>query len=291
MGGVASGVGGLLGGIAGSQHDSGSDVGSNIFSQAGMTPEAQAAYSRLGQYGLQSTANQGMTLANQNSMDNSTSQVQNNPMLGQLFGQGGLLQNSVGQTNDLMNRGYSLQPEDYEAYGQASGNVARLFGGQEQGLAQDMASRGMSNSGAAGQQFSNMYGNKQEQLSGLQTQIAQNRMQMNMQRLGQMQNFVGQLGNQAQGAIKGANDMQSRQAGQTYNQATDYMNKLQGVNQQAFDDRQNSMHPSTLSQGISGAMGGAGAGANFAGALGGSSGGNKGSLFAGQSSLNGGAIA
>lgn len=135
-----------------------------------------------------------------------TEQVQNNPILGQLFGQGGALERTNQQEKDLSSRGYSLQPEDYEAYGQASGNLARMFGQQEQNLSQSLADRGLSQapSGAAGAGFSGLMGNKNEQLGQLQTQIAQQRMQSNMQRLADTRNFMSQLGAQ------GANDIQQQ---------------------------------------------------------------------------------
>lgn len=176
------------------------------------------------------------------------SDVQNNPLQSMLFGQGGQMEQTNQRVNDLASKGYSLQPEDYEAYGQASGNIARMFGGQEQGLAQDMANRGLSNSGVAGAQFSGMYGNKQEQLAGLQTQIAQNRMQMNQQRLGQMQNFLGQLGNQAQQGINSANQTRSQGALQKYQTGTDYLGRIQQQNNEAMSQRMASAGPSTAEQ-------------------------------------------
>lgn len=129
-------------------------------------------------------------------------QVQNSPITGGLFGQGGQLSQAEGQATNLANRGFSLQPEDYEAYGQASGNIARQFGTQEQGLAQSLSNRGFggASSGVAGQQFSGLNGNKNEQLGQMQMQIAQNRMQMNQQRLNDTRNYVTQLGQQGQNA-------------------------------------------------------------------------------------------
>lgn len=181
--------------------------------------------------------------------------VQGDPILGQLFGKGGTLDQSVGQEKDLANRGYSLQPEDYEAYGQASGNIARMFGGQEQGLAQDLASRGISNSGAAGAAFSNMYGNKQEQLGGLQTQIAQNRMQMNQSRLKDMQNFVSTLGGQAQGAEQGAfgRAMQANQ--NSYNQASGVLGNIQGQENEQIQQQNSGSHSSADLAGVNAATG------------------------------------
>jgi hypothetical protein len=131
-----------------------------------------------------------------------TQEVMNNPMLSQLFGKGGALERANSEEQSLASRGYSLQPEDHEAYGQASGDIARMFGQQEQSLAQALASRGQSSAGAAGRSFAGLQGNKMEQLAGLQRKIADDRMNMNMQRLGQTRNFLSQMGNQGQQAIQ-----------------------------------------------------------------------------------------
>ncbi len=130
-------------------------------------------------------------------------QVMNSPILGQLFGKGGQLEQASGRVTDLANRGYSLQPEDNEAYGQASGNIARMFGAQEQGLGQSLANRGLAQggSGAAYAGFAGLQGNKNEQLANSQRQIADNRMQMNQKRLVDAQNYTSQLGGQADQAI------------------------------------------------------------------------------------------
>lgn len=156
-------------------------------------------------------------------------QTMQGPQTSALYGDKGLLNQSIGKTQDLMNRGYSLQPEDYEAYGQASGNISRMFGAQEQNLANALAMRGMGASGSApgAAQFSGLYGNKAEQLGQMQQQIATQRMNTNMQRLGQMQDFVAKmqgLGQQAtqnalQGNMGGVAQQQNYQLG-TANAAT-----------------------------------------------------------------------
>lgn len=119
-------------------------------------------------------------------------QTMQGPQTSAMFGDKGLLSQSIGSAEDLMKRGYSLQPEDYEAYGQAQGNIGRMFGAQEQNLSNALAMRGLgaSSSAPGAAQFSGLYGNKAEQLGQMQQQIAQQRMQTNMQRLGQMQNFI-----------------------------------------------------------------------------------------------------
>lgn len=137
-------------------------------------------------------------------------QVQSNPILGKIFGQGGLQDRTLQEEQDLSKRGYSLQPEDYEAYGQASGQLANLFGQQEQGLAQSLADRGLASSsnGAAAAGYAGLQGNKFEQLAGLQRNIADNRMQMNLQRLTQTRQMLNQMTDQGTKAI---NDQYGRQ--------------------------------------------------------------------------------
>lgn len=181
--------------------------------------------------------------------------VQGDPILGQLFGKGGTMDQSVGQEHDLATRGYSLQPEDYEAYGQGSGNIARMFGAQEQGLAQDLASRGLSNSGVAGQQFSGMYGNKQEQLAGLQTNIAQKRMEMNQSRLRDMQQFVSSLGGQAQSAEQGAFGRAMDANKNNYNQAMGVIGGVQGQENEQISQQNEGSHSSADLAGVNAASG------------------------------------
>lgn len=142
-----------------------------------------------------------------------TEQVMSNPLLGQLFGKGGELQKSISRADDLYNKGFQLQPQDIEAYGQASGDIARLFGQSEQSAAQSLANRGLAAapSGAAGALFSGIQGNKNEQLAKAQMNIANMRMQNTMQRLAQQQNLMAQLGAQGQQAI--GNQFQQQLAG------------------------------------------------------------------------------
>lgn len=103
---------------------------------------------------------------------------------------------------------YGLTDTDLAAYGQAAGNITRQFANSEQSLAQHLADRGLTNSGSATQSFSNSFGNQNEQLAQLQTQIAQNRIQTaaglaqarttaDLQRLGQANATYGITGNQA----------------------------------------------------------------------------------------------
>lgn len=145
-----------------------------------------------------------------------TEQVQNNPILSKLFGKGGAMERADTEEQDLAKRGYNLQPEDYEAYGQASGNIARMFGTQEQSLAQSLANRGLAAapSGAAGVEYTGLAGNKMEQLANQQRQIADQRMQMNLQRLNATRNYLSGLGNQAENAINQQYNRQLAGAGE-----------------------------------------------------------------------------
>lgn len=130
-----------------------------------------------------------------------TEQVQNNPILGQLFGQQGLIGKEIGKEQQLQNQGFNLTPEDQTMYGQMSGDIARQFGQQGNQMANDLASRGLSSSGAAGAGFSGLAGNQNEMLSKAQQQIAQQRYQNTMGQIKQQQDFINQLGGQGATAI------------------------------------------------------------------------------------------
>jgi len=130
-------------------------------------------------------------------------QVEEDPLLAGLYGDDSSMSRAVAEEKNLMSRGYSLQPEDYEAYGQGSDNIARMFGAQEQSLAQALSDRGLASapSGVASQQFSGLYGNKAEQLGQLQRQIAEDRVRSTMDRITQTRSFevaLGGLGQQSQ---------------------------------------------------------------------------------------------
>lgn len=157
-------------------------------------------------------------------------QVRNDPLTRGLLGEGGLQDKSLGQVdkltsnldesrNALMGRdqSYGLTNQDLQAYGQASGDITRLFGQQEQGLAQSLADRGLSAapSGAAGVAFSGLQGNKMEQLARLQSDIAdkriqtakglaESRMQSDLQRQSINNNLLQGLGQLGQTALSGA---------------------------------------------------------------------------------------
>lgn len=146
-----------------------------------------------------------------------TQQLMQNPLLAQAFG-GNRIAESIAQEkaaqdqmNQLLGQGFKLTQDDREAYGQASGDIARMFGQQEQNLAQSLAARGLGQapSGAAGKSFSGLLGNKYEQLAKVQTDIADKRMANNLQRIQQTQNqlnaargYTSDLTGQAMGAIQ-----------------------------------------------------------------------------------------
>lgn len=165
----------------------------------GTLANAIGSYSGPGQ---QNQAYRQLALDPTSSLRFATDQIQNNPLMAQTFGKDGTLSRTTNEEKDLSQRGYSLKPEDYEAYGQASGNIARMFGGAQQGLAQSLSDRGLGTSGIGNQAFMSNQGSQLEQLGQLQSQIAQQRMNMNMQRLGQTRQFLGQLTGQAQGAVQ-----------------------------------------------------------------------------------------
>lgn len=184
-------------------------------------------------------------------------QVQSNPLLSGLFGKGGTLDRTIGQEQSLGSKGFSLQPEDHEAYGQASGDIARMFGQNDQSLAQALSDRGLSSSGVAGQQFSGSLGNKNEQLAKIQTDIAQKRMQMNNDRLNQTRNFLTQMGGQAQNALNSQRDTNFQGTDVAMKQgqmAEDYLKAQQGQANENLSQYQQTNQASGLGQ-VAGGLG------------------------------------
>lgn len=172
-----------------------------------------------------------------------TDQIQGNPLFAGMFGAGGIQEGRQNAEKDLMSRGYSLQPEDSEAYGQASGNISRLFGQQENRLANALASRGLASgpNGASGVAYSGLMGNKLEQLAQSQRQIANDRMNSNLQRLTAMQGAVNQGNSLAQGALNSQRDANQKgvQMYQNQNQqALDVGNAINSANSTAFSQDQ-----------------------------------------------------
>lgn len=119
-----------------------------------------------------------------------------------LYGPEGQLGKVEGKLNSLYDQGFNLTPEDQTMYGQMSGDIARQFGQQGNQAASNLASRGLSNSGAAGAMFSGLAGNQNEMLAKAQQSIAQQRFQNTMNQIGQYQNFVSGLGAQHENALQ-----------------------------------------------------------------------------------------
>lgn len=122
--------------------------------------------------------------------------VQEGALTKGLFGEGGLQSQLGAEGKDLASRGFQLTQDDREAYGQVSGDVARMFGQQEQDATRALARRGLASasSGAAGATFSGLAGNKNEMLAKSQMQIAQNRMDNTQKRLTENRRMQGVLG-------------------------------------------------------------------------------------------------
>ncbi len=184
-----------------------------------------------------------------------TQQVQSNPMFSGMFGAGGIQDQRQAAEKDLMGRGYSLQPEDNEAYGQASNNIARQYGNYENNLSQALASKGLSGGGGGpAVAFSGLQGNKLEALAGQQRQIAEQRMQTNMQRLNNMQQAVNQSNAQGQDALNSQRNanLEGIQAGQ--NQLKDAMQvglDVNSANSNAYQQEQSSrVSPGAILGGI-----------------------------------------
>lgn len=173
-----------------------------------------------------------------------------------LFGQGGLNEQLGKEQQTLASQGFQLTPEDREAYGQASGDIARLFGGQEQQAAQALARRGLgaASSGAAGAAFSGLAGNKNEMLAKQQMQIANQRMENTRARLADTRNMMSQLGQQ------GFNMAHSRvgQKGDILAQGAGLQNQGNQLQRQAYQDKEANAKPglfSMIGQGLSAGIG------------------------------------
>ena len=182
-------------------------------------------------------------------------QVMSQPLMQGLIGQGGIgeqAQNQYSQYGGLLgasqarldesrealkgrDQSYGLQASDLAAYGQASGDIARQYGAQEQSLAQMLADRGLASapSGIAGAEFSGLMGNKNEQLAKQQQQIAQNRINT-AQGLAQARMNADLSRYSQEAAIQGQAGALAGQMGQLGQQAigAQYGRNLSGANQQ-----------------------------------------------------------
>lgn len=189
-------------------------------------------------------------------MGAATKGVQDGALTKDLFGQGGLQSQLASEQQNLSSRGYELQPQDHEAYGQAAGDISRQFGQQEQDLSKMLARRGLggASSGAAGAGFSGLAGNKNEMLAKAQTDIAQKRMADTTQRLQQTRNMMGQL---SQYGTQSANDAWS-QKGASLLQAGNSENNMNDQSRQVLADQQAAIKPglfSTIGQGLQAGIG------------------------------------
>jgi hypothetical protein len=124
--------------------------------------------------------------------------VQEGALTKGVYGTDGLQAQLGTEGKDLASRGFQLTQDDREAYGQVSGDVARMYGEQEQAASQSLARRGLAsaNSGAAGATFSGLQGNKNEMLAKAQMGIAQKRMENTTQRLQENRRLQANLATQ-----------------------------------------------------------------------------------------------
>lgn len=135
-----------------------------------------------------------------------TDELRSNPLTKGLIGEGGLLDQNTAAYKEQFDIATGKTPmgtSDRELYGQLSGDIARMYGSQEQSLAQSLADRGLAAApnGAAAVQFSGLQGNKMEQLAKAQQSVAQQRVQNAMQNAQMAGNMSLQLGNFGQNAM------------------------------------------------------------------------------------------
>lgn len=201
------------------------------------------------------------------------------PVYGKMFGEGGQL-GLLGQdiatqraeAANLAGRGYSLQPEDYEAYGQASGNIARMFGQSDANLASALRARGLAGSGSARTAFAGSQGNKMEQLGAMQRQIADQRMKSNLERLGQTRGYITNLLGQQQGLLGQYGGAVEHKDAFAQSKGSMGLNTLQNLQNQANENfaQQKGTHVgSFLGDMTKGTLGGAMMGAQLASGMGG----------------------
>lgn len=283
LGAIAAGAGaGLLGGLLGQQKEGGKNAG-NVFELSDGDRVGYRDYigQAIGGRGSSQESLANGLLGSQQA----TNEVMNNPMLAQLFGKDGSLSRANSEEQKLASQGYQLQPEDHEAYGQASGNVARMFDQSDSSLAQALSARGLDSSSVAGKSFAGAQGNKFEHLAQLQHKIADDRMKTNMQRLQNTRNYMATLGAQGANAIneqygrqlageQNRQDLQGRNA----NMAHRFLAASQGQSNTALQQEQDTQHESALSAGFNGAVGGAMGGARMMGASGGGGGAGGGAM-------------
>lgn len=184
-------------------------------------------------------------------MDRADKGVQESGLTKDVYGAGGLQSQLAKEQGDLSSRGFSLQQPDYEAFGQASGDISRQFGQQEQDVANSLARRGLggASSGAAGAAFSGLAGNKNEMLAKAQTDIAQKRMADTQQRLLQTRQMMTNLASQGSGL---AQDRYNSKGGSLATSAG-LQNQGNALQRQAYQDKEANYKPGlmeSLGQGL-----------------------------------------
>lgn len=261
------GLGAIAGGLFGGSRNGTSDIFNQFESQIQELEGQKQAMQDRERYGTDAGIHQIFQDPTTGSLA-ATSQIRDNPLLKGHFGEGGLDERLLNEEKDLAARGYKLQPEDFEAYGQASDETARLFGQEESGLSNALASRGLAAgaSGAAGVGYSGLQGNKLERLAASQRKIADDRMSMNRQRLNDVRAQALQSGAQAENAIQ-------EQFGRNMTGIGNYKNNLQnaltvGQMEQGQSNAGFAQQQATQGPGIGGILGGL-AGAGLGAAAGG----------------------
>lgn len=132
-----------------------------------------------------------------------TDQVRSNPLMSGMFGEGGIQSQREAEEANLAKTAYDWNAMDQTAMGTAGANIQRQYGAESGNLARALAGRGFgaSDSGIAGQQFSGLQGNVSDRMAQMQQSLAQNRMNVGMQRLGAARQAVNQAQGMAQGAV------------------------------------------------------------------------------------------
>lgn len=182
--------------------------------------------------------------------------IQNGALTSGVYGAGGLQSQLGTEGQQLANQGFNLTQGDQQAYGQASGDISRLFGQQDQAAAQSLSRRGLGSaaSGASGAAYSGLAGNKNEMLAKAQTDIAQKRMQDTQSRLMQNRQLQSQLAAQG-GALSGA---RLGQKGENLYNAATLQNQANQQSRQSMEDQKANVHPglfSTIGQGLQSGIG------------------------------------
>lgn len=261
MGGLVKSVGHLFGVGNDDNNVKGTDFGNNnIDTLAGLSDPAHGGLSNVGNNQI---ANNSFQSAGYQNMQNMLNQGE------------GLQDQQQGVLNGLQNQGFNLTQGDNTLYGQEAGQIANQFGQQGNQAAQDLASRGLSSSGAAGATFQGIAGNQNQMLANAQQQIAQQRFANTQNQIAQQQNFLGQLNGQNNTAASNqANSLQNMinsnanltlqgltNAGQLRNQQTSEQGNFNIGAANANAQNQSQNIGDMFGGALGGAAGGAGAGA------------------------------